>query len=152
MDQIEQLFILSKPKEDAEHTTVANLRGAVLSEEVIGKGIDIARHVDEDLDNSTDANEIRMLFARLLGKQPQDIQMQDERLRQFVGKTREELCDLIVRNFTVETINKIHWTLGLSAHVLICCNTLNEKDRLLAQKITTYLVKEKKLAVYFKVC
>ena len=73
------------------------------------------------------------------------------RLRQFVGKTREELCDLIVKTFSVVTINKIHWTLGLSAHVLICCNTLNEKDWLLAQKIATYLVQERKVAVYLKV-
>lgn len=129
---------------------VSQVRDAVETSEVISKCMAIAKFIDEDLDNCADPNEIRLLFARVLGVQPRDVPMQNERVKEFVGITRDELCSLLSKNFTPCAVDKIHWTMGLASHVLISCNFSCEADRTLAQAIATYFVCEKNIAVYFK--
>jgi hypothetical protein len=129
---------------------VSNIRDAVETSAVIARCMAIAKCIHEDLDNCSDPDEIRLLFARVLGVQPRDVPMQDERIKELVNVSRDELCNLLSRNFTPTAVEKMQWTMGLTSHVLIACNFANEKDRSLAQKIATYLVTQKNVAVYFK--
>ena len=119
----ERLDGLLSPANRSSISLVSQVRDyAVETSEVISKCMAIAKFIDEDLDNCAEPNEIRLLFARVLGVQPRDVPMQNERIKEFVGVTRDELCSLLSKNFTPCAIDKMHWTMGLASHILISCN------------------------------